>query len=461
MQVCFLHSAADGKKLDPKGSIPGYWANDVKQTKNGTYIKIGVKSQRGETCNPTHLSMILKRYNCYVSVGDLKGNSDDRRNERYKYISFQQKQLKEIGFIIKSCEYTTPQEFAQIIKNAIDNGILLSWSCNLYNAPEYDISNAKKSAYKRSGSNGHHARIINGYIGNQIIYGDTWGAGEKRKEMYMRHAYDMTTYLAIVYPENTPQETIDKIIIPKPVFNSPKSKIIAVKTPQVKKPLTPKKLIEEEQDELKNTFQKNVEKALQVLKEHEETLQALSFKQFNAKSKFFKYKNELGNAKKDSTKISLFQQRLKQFKNQEAEYYLLYCAQLGEVTKKRYEYWLALNELAEYNGEVTKQLAPCELYVQQAILNQELKRVRERINELKSSMRLDNANIENYQRLQKDCTPEYFVFCEKSIQVLREKLENKKEELAVLVPPNQELGKKLYMLNKAIQAAETEINVSE
>ena len=78
------------------------YAGKVRRTSAGeVYIRINVKRQKGETCNPTSMSMILRHFGIFASSEKLL--KAGKETEAYKYSGYLQKELER--FMYKTGKY--------------------------------------------------------------------------------------------------------------------------------------------------------------------------------------------------------------------------------------------------------------------------------------------------------------------------------------------------------------------
>lgn len=198
------------------------YAKKVKKVSSGdVYMRISAEKQRGETCNPTSMSMILEYYGIRVSSADLQKDSD--KTDSYKYSGYLQQQLKKYKMYMLPLPMLKGHETAvfESVKRAIDCGLPMQWIVDLLKAPDYDVSKKQKKQFRKQGTVAGHARVFNGYHLNRknqktdyFIFTDSWGIKHRKKEIKTADVSKMTFGFYIIVPESLPIEVIKYIYEP-------------------------------------------------------------------------------------------------------------------------------------------------------------------------------------------------------------------------------------------------------
>lgn len=198
------------------------YAKKVKQVSSGdVYLRISSERQRGETCNPTSMSMILEYYGIRISSKELQKDSD--KTDAYKTSGYLQNQLKKYKMQMLPLPMIKGKENVvfESVKRAIDCGLPMQWLVDLLKAPNYDVSKKHKRQIIKNGGQGGHARVFNGYKINRrtkkieyFIFTDSWGMKHRKKEIKYADVPKMTYGFYIVVPESLPIEVIKYIYEP-------------------------------------------------------------------------------------------------------------------------------------------------------------------------------------------------------------------------------------------------------
>lgn len=195
------------------------YAGKVRRTSAGeVYIRINVKRQKGETCNPTSMSMILRHFGIFASSEKLL--KAGKETEAYKYSGYLQKELEKYNMKMLFIPYKHGHSGAYTsVVRAINCGLPLQWLVDLLKAPDYDIEPRRRAALAKQGPVAGHARIINGYTFNKksrrlekFIFTDPWGT--RRQEIKFADAGVMTVGFFLIVPAKLDQEIIKYILAP-------------------------------------------------------------------------------------------------------------------------------------------------------------------------------------------------------------------------------------------------------
>lgn len=198
------------------------YSKKVKRTSSGeTYMRISAEKQRGETCNPTSMSMILEYYGVRVSSKELQKDSD--KSDSYKTSGYLMSQLKKYKMQMLPLPMIKGHEDAvfESVKRAIDCGLPLQWLVKLLKAPDYDVSKKHKKQIMKNGGNDGHARVFNGYKINKktkkienFIFTDSWGLKHRKKIIKYADVPKMTYCFYVIVPQTLPIEVIKYVYEP-------------------------------------------------------------------------------------------------------------------------------------------------------------------------------------------------------------------------------------------------------
>ena len=206
----FALCAADLSQRSP-------YARKVKRTTSGeVYVRVAVKKQKKETCNPTSMSIILNYFDVFVSPRSLQkasAGSDD-----YKRSSYLQTQVARYGMeMIPFRGRAERKSVFAAVRRAVDCGLPLQWLVDLKKAPRYDI-NEYQQAQLASGVSGH-ARVLHGYLLDRrtrglrgFIFTDPWGL--RRREILADDMLNMTIGFFLVVPKNFDPALIKYVLEP-------------------------------------------------------------------------------------------------------------------------------------------------------------------------------------------------------------------------------------------------------
>lgn len=205
------------------------YAKNVKRVSSGdVYMRIKTEKQKGETCNPTSMSMILDYYGIYVSSARLRRDSEKnkKREDRkaYMFSSYLMEQLKKYKMqmlyipMMKDAE----KEVFESVKRAIDCGIPLQWLVDLLQAPDYDIKKKQKEyIIEENDGDGAHVRVFHGYHLNMktkkidsFIFSDSWGVKHRKKNIKIADVAKMTNGFYLIVPERINRKIINYIYEP-------------------------------------------------------------------------------------------------------------------------------------------------------------------------------------------------------------------------------------------------------
>ena len=213
LALCFaaqVSCAADMARRSP-------YAQKVKRPTTGeVYVRVTVKKQKKETCNPTSMSIILNYFGVFVSPRSLQKASGG--TDAYKHSDYLRKQLPRYGMemIPFRGRAERPAVFAAV-RRAVDCGLPLQWLVDLKKAPGYDINDYQK-AQLASGVSGH-ARVLHGYLLDRrtrelrgFIFTDPWGL--RRREIEADDMLNMTLGFFLVVPKNFDPAVIRYILAP-------------------------------------------------------------------------------------------------------------------------------------------------------------------------------------------------------------------------------------------------------
>lgn len=202
-------------------AVKSPYSKKVKRTSSGeVYMKVNAEKQKGETCNPTSMAMILDYYGIYVSSRKLQKDSVD---DDYKYSSYLREQAKKykMQMLFLPMLKDKPEVTYEAIIRAIDSGVPLQWLINMLKAPDYDVSKKHKKYIRKNGGNDGHARVFHGYKKNRrngkleyFIFSDSWGMKHRKKEIMIADVPAMTRGFFIVIPDTAPKELIEYIYEP-------------------------------------------------------------------------------------------------------------------------------------------------------------------------------------------------------------------------------------------------------
>ena len=195
------------------------YAKKVRRTSGGeVYVRINVKRQKGETCNPTSMSMILNHFGVFVSADKLARAG--KESEAYKNSLYMQKELAKykMKMFFIPMQKGSERAFACVMR-AIHCGLPLQWLADLLKAPDYDVDRRKKAVLAKQGPVAGHARIVNGYKFNKrtrrlegFIFTDPWGM--RRQEIKLPDAEKMTFGFFLIVPENLDQSVVKHVLQP-------------------------------------------------------------------------------------------------------------------------------------------------------------------------------------------------------------------------------------------------------
>ena len=211
--LCFaaqLCRAADMARRSP-------YAQKVKRPTTGeVYVRVTVKKQKKETCNPTSMSIILNYFGVFASPRALQkasGGTDAYKYSRYLREQVTRYGMKMIPFQVRA---EKPAVFAAL-RRAVDCGLPLQWLMDLKKAPKYDV-NEYQQAQIAAGVSGH-ARVMHGYILDRrtrelrgFIFTDPWGL--RRKEILADDMLNMSLGFFLVVPKNFDPAVIAYILAP-------------------------------------------------------------------------------------------------------------------------------------------------------------------------------------------------------------------------------------------------------
>lgn len=198
------------------------YAKKVKKVSSGdVYMRIAPEKQRGETCNPTSMSMILDYYGIHVNSRTLQ--KDSEKTDAYKYSAYLQQQLKKYKMQMLPLPMIKGKEniVFESVKRAIDCGLPMQWLVDLLKAPDYDVNKKQKKQMRKKAAVAGHARVFNGYHINRrtkkidyFIFTDSWGMKHRKKEIKSNDVSNMTFGFYIIVPETLPIEVIQYIYEP-------------------------------------------------------------------------------------------------------------------------------------------------------------------------------------------------------------------------------------------------------
>ena len=200
-------------------TVKSPYAPKVRRTAGGeVYLKINLKRQKGETCNPTSMAMILRHFGLFVSSDKLQ--KAGKESEAYKNSLYLKKELEKYNMQMIFIPMVKGEErvFACVMR-AINCGLPLQWLVDLLKAPEYDIDRRKKALLAKQGPVAGHARIVNGYKFNkktrrveELIFTDPWGL--RRQEIRLADTGKMTFGFFLVFPKKLDPAIVRFILQP-------------------------------------------------------------------------------------------------------------------------------------------------------------------------------------------------------------------------------------------------------
>lgn len=192
-------------------------ARKVRRTTSGeVYVRVAVKKQKKETCNPTSMSIILNYFDVFVSPRALQKASAG--GDDYKRSSYLKAQVARYGMeMIPFRGRAERQSVFAAVRRAVDCGLPLQWLVDLKKAPRYDI-NEYQQAQLASGVSGH-ARVLHGYLLDRrtralrgFIFTDPWGL--RRREILADDMLNMTLGFFLVVPKNFDPAVVRYVLAP-------------------------------------------------------------------------------------------------------------------------------------------------------------------------------------------------------------------------------------------------------
>ena len=211
--LCFAAQtacAADMARRSP-------YAQKVKRPTTGeVYVRVTVKKQKKETCNPTSMSIILNYFGVFVSPRSLQKASGG--TDAYKYSRYLREQVSRYGMeMVPFPPGMDKNKLFGCILRAVDCGLPLQWLVDLKKAPRYDV-NEYQQAQLAAGVSGH-ARVMHGYILDRrtrelrgFIFTDPWGL--RRRNITADDMAGMTLGFFLVVPKNFDPAVIRYILAP-------------------------------------------------------------------------------------------------------------------------------------------------------------------------------------------------------------------------------------------------------
>lgn len=180
------------------------YARRVKRPTTGeVYVRVTVKKQKKETCNPTSMSIILNYFDVFVSPRALQRASGG--TDAYKYSRYLKEQVARFGMeMIPFSLKLDKNRLFECVMRAVDCGLPLQWLVDLRRAPSYDVNEYQKA--QLAGGVAGHARVMHGYILDRrsrelqgFIFTDPWGL--RRRTITADDMAGMTLGFYLVVPK--------------------------------------------------------------------------------------------------------------------------------------------------------------------------------------------------------------------------------------------------------------------
>jgi len=203
-----ISCAADMARKSP-------YAQKVKRPTTGeVYVRVTVKKQKKETCNPTSMSIILNYFGVFVSPRALQKASGG--TDAYKYSSYLREQVSRCGMeMIPFPPRMDKSKLFECVIRAVDCGLPMQWLVDLRRAPAYDVNEYQK-AQMAAGTAGH-ARVMHGYVLDRrtrelrgFIFTDPWGL--RRRTITADDMAGMTLGFYLVVPKGFDPAVVNWIV---------------------------------------------------------------------------------------------------------------------------------------------------------------------------------------------------------------------------------------------------------